>query len=267
MQYPKLSIITPSYNQGEFLEETIKSVLDQGYPNLEYIVIDGGSTDNSVEIIKRYEKHLKYWVSEKDAGQTDAINKGILQSSGEFLGWINSDDIYLKGSFNKVKKAFVKHPDCIVVHGDRILMDRAGNTVGWGFLPAFNPRKHGFTICSETAFWRREAMDQVGLLKTDLKFAMDLEFFCRMYQHGKFLKLNSYLGCFRCYADNKSSTIAHIGREEAEQEWKKLFGHENENWKVPPAGSTIGHRMALVKYPMLIGIPYLLHRYRKLRKR
>ena len=258
--YPKLSIITPSYNQGEFLEATIKSVIDQGYPNLEYIIIDGGSTDNSVEIIKKYEKHLAYWVSEKDKGQTDAINKGLWKSTGEILGWINSDDIYVDGTFNKVIKAFQAHPKHIVVHGDRLLIDRPGNVVGWTFLPQFDPSKHGFSVCSETAFWRRDAMDSVGLLKTDLRFAMDLEFFCRLYLSGKFLKIDQYLGCFRCYADNKSSTLGDVCKEETEKEWSRLFGEANTNWTLKPKGNRFIHLFSLIKHPKVLGFPYLRFR-------
>src|SRR5215471_18738850 len=102
----KLSIVTPSFNQGQFLEETIVSVLDQNYPNLEYIIIDGGSTDESVEIIKRYEKHLAYWISEKDRGQVHAINKGIEKTTGDVFGLINSDDLYLPGAFSTIGEHF-----------------------------------------------------------------------------------------------------------------------------------------------------------------
>ena len=263
MTFPKLSIITPSFNQGEFLEATIQSVLNQKYPNLEYIIIDGGSTDESAQIIKKYESHLTYWVSEKDKGQTDAINKGILKSTGDILGWINSDDIYMPGAFNHVIRAFQTHSDCSVVHGDRILIDRHSNVVGWTFLPPFNPMQYGFNVCSETAFWKRNAMDKVGILKTNLRFAMDLEFFCRLYSTGSFIKLDEYLGCFRCYAENKSSTIGHIGREETDREWKRIFGPENENWKILPPANRSAHRLALLKHPMTIGLPYLKHRLTK----
>lgn len=121
MDFPKISIITPSYNQGQFLEETLSSVFDQRYPNLEYIVIDGGSTDESVDIIRRYEKRLAYWVSEKDRGQVHAINKGLERVTGDIVAFINSDDIYLPGAFNAVADRFRKQPDCEWLCGDTIM--------------------------------------------------------------------------------------------------------------------------------------------------
>ncbi len=263
-EWPRLSIVTPSYNQGKFLEATIRSVLLQGYPNLEYIIIDGGSTDQSVEVIKKYEKYLFYWISEKDDGQADAINKGLKQSTGEILGWINSDDVYVKVAFHKISKAFRANPDCIVVHGNRILIDEGGDVTGWNDLPPFDPTTLVYNVCSETAFWRRCAMEQTGLLKESLKFAIDLEFFGRLYQYGTFLKLNDYLGYFRCHAETKSSTIAQVGREEAEREWRKLFDSENMNWQLEIHSSLLQKSLAVIRYPRLIGVPYLLHRLLKL---
>ena len=118
---PKLSIVTPSFDQGKFLEETILSVLDQNYPNLEYIIIDGGSTDESVEVIKRYEKHLAYWISEKDRGQVHAINKGIERTTGDIFGFLNSDDLYLPGTFATVTEHFDNHPESEWVCGDTVM--------------------------------------------------------------------------------------------------------------------------------------------------
>src|SRR5687768_13083798 len=106
MNSPKISIITPSYNQGRFIEETILSVINQNYPNLEYIIIDGGSTDNTVEIIRKYEQHLAYWVSEKDGGQSEAINKGFKKATGDIVCWINSDDFFMPGALSKVADCF-----------------------------------------------------------------------------------------------------------------------------------------------------------------
>lgn len=261
-EWPRLSIITPSYNQGKFLEATIRSVLLQGYPNLEYIIIDGGSTDNSLEIIKKYDKYLFYWHSQKDRGQADAINQGLEKSTGEILGWINSDDLYVKGTFSKIVKTFHSHPGYIVVHGDRILLNEMGEVTGWIRLPFFDPKTLIYNVCSETAFWQRSAMLEAGLLNASLRFAIDLEFFGRLYKHGKFLKLKEYLGYFRCYPENKSSTIYHIGQEEAAREWKRLFGSENMNGKLPKKDNLwqlIKLRTELIKQPRLLGFPYLLH--------
>jgi glycosyltransferase involved in cell wall biosynthesis len=117
----KISIITPSFNQAQYLERTIQSVLDQNYPDLEYIIIDGGSVDGSVDVIKKYEKNIAFWVSEKDGGQTDALNKGFKKATGEIIGWQNSDDIYLAGSFEKISQVFNELPDTDIVFGDLVL--------------------------------------------------------------------------------------------------------------------------------------------------
>ncbi len=124
---PRVSIVTPSFNQAAFLEETIQSVLSQDYPNLEYIIIDGGSTDGSVEIIKKYADKLAYWVSEKDTGQADAINKGLIRVTGEIVAWLNSDDIYLPGTIRAAVEALQAHPDCGLVYGDVLSVDAKGS--------------------------------------------------------------------------------------------------------------------------------------------
>lgn len=264
--WPRLSIVTPSYNQGKFLEATIRSVLLQGYPNLEYIIIDGGSTDNSIEIIKKYEKYLSYWRSRKDRGQSDAINQGLEKSSGQILGWINSDDVYVKGTFHKIIKAFHSYPDYIVVHGNRILINESGAVTGWCRLPPFDPKTCVFNVCSETAFWQRSVMEQAGLLNANLQFAIDLEFFGRLYKYGNFLKLNDYLGYFRCYPDNKSATMLHIGREEGAREWKHLFGAEKINEQFSEKKDLFylfNQTTELIRQPSLIGFPYLINRFSK----
>jgi glycosyltransferase involved in cell wall biosynthesis len=263
-EWPRLSIVTPSYNQGNFLEATIRSVLLQGYPNLEYILIDGGSTDSSVEIIRKYEKYLFYWHSQQDRGQADAINQGLEKSSGEILGWINSDDVYVRETFHKILKAFHHYPDYIVVHGNRILINDLGQVTGWFCLPPFDPKTLMYNVCSETAFWRRSAMEQTGLLNANLQFAIDLEFFGRLYKQGKFLKLNDYLGYFRCHSEHKSFTMPHIGKEEARREWKRLFNSENKNYQLKKNKNILDRlklSSELIREPVLLGVPYLLHRF------
>src|SRR4030066_2441490 len=123
ISYPKISVITPSYNQGQFIEETIISVIGQKYPELEYIIIDGGSTDNSTAIIRKYERDLAYWISEKDSGQSEALNKGFKKASGDIVCWINSDDLLLPGSLKIVAEYFWKHPDVMFINGNTLRID------------------------------------------------------------------------------------------------------------------------------------------------
>ena len=156
---PKISIVTPSFNQGRFLEETILSVLNQNYPNLEYLVIDGGSTDESVEIIKRYENRLTYWVSEKDRGQVHAINKGIERTTGAIFGFINSDDLYLPGTFAAVAEHFENHPQAEWVCGDTIMFGEGREDE---FIPTVVPKSAAhclswaYTAAQPGHFWKRE---------------------------------------------------------------------------------------------------------------
>ena len=262
--WPKLTIITPSFNQGLFIEETILSVLNQDYSNLEYIIIDGGSTDNTVEIIKKYESKLAYWISEKDKGQSHALNKGLARATGEIIGWLNSDDVYVKGAFRKVISAFNANPDCILVHGDRILLDAKSLVYGWGDSGIFDPESSGFNVCSETAFWRNDKRTVGIYFKEELKFAMDLEFFCRLYKLGRFVKLNSYLGYFRAHEESKSTTIWDVALVEAEREWKLIFGDHHEGWKYREKRTHIGKIRLLYKFlinPYLVAYAYIYRRF------
>ena len=156
---PKISIVTPSFNQGRFLEETILSVLNQNYPNLEYIVIDGGSTDETVEVIRRYEDRIAFWVSEKDRGQVHAINKGIEKTTGEIFGFINSDDLYLPGTFAAVAEHFENHPQAEWVCGDTIMF---GDELDDELIPTVVPKSAAhclswaYTAAQPGHFWKRE---------------------------------------------------------------------------------------------------------------
>lgn len=256
---PKISIVTPSYNQGRFLEKTILSVLEQKYPNLEYIIVDGGSSDNSVDIIKKYESRIHYWVSEKDNGQTHAINKGLKVATGDIIGWINSDDLYVGGTFRRVAREIMKDDGWILIHGDRIIIDENGNVSGWSKHGIFDPATRIFNVCSETAFWNSKKVGKVQLTDS-LQFAMDLDFFSRLYKLGRFKKINRFMGMFRCYNDNKSSTMQDVCKLESATLWEKHFKHIPIN-PLRDKKSFIQKALPLVTNPFLITLPYLKRRF------
>jgi len=177
----KISVVTPSYNQGKYLEETLDSVLSQGYSDLEYIVIDGGSTDNSVEILKKYEPHLHYWVSEPDDGQTQAIQKGFEKASGEILCYLNSDDVYFDGVLAKVAAIFSQNPSADLVYGDNAILYPDGRLIG---KPKID---YDFDIClnaflmiaQPSAFWSRRLYDALEGFNAEYQYCFDYDFFLR----------------------------------------------------------------------------------------
>ena len=214
--WPKISIITPSYNQAEFLEKTILSILNQNYPNLEYIIIDGQSDDSSLQIIRKYEKYLAYWVSEKDRGQVYALNKGFSKATGQIIGWQNSDDIYMPFAFTQIAELFLKHPHVDVVFGNTICIDENEGAIGEIRFTPFSALAHlyeGMSINNQSSFWRKDLFSRIGMLDTRLQFSMDYEFFLRAARkNAKFRLLRSYLGAFRTHPTSKSSTIAHVSQ-------------------------------------------------------
>ena len=203
---PKISVVTPSYNQAEFLEETICSVLNQGYLNIEYIIIDGGSTDGSVDIIKKYEKHLTYWVSEPDNGQTHALNKGFRRCTGDLVGWQNSDDYYLPGAFKAVADAY-QMVEADVYFGHKWNVDINGNLLREMRYTPFSKLAHVYEGCSaanQSMFWRRELFGKCGYLDEKLHYAMDFEWFLRLAECGaRYHLIPKPLGCLRMHEKAK----------------------------------------------------------------
>ncbi len=205
---PLVSVITPSYNQGKYIETTIKSVLNQNYPNLEYIIIDGGSTDGSLSIIKKYADKLTY-ISERDGGQSNAINKGFRIAKGEIVAWLNSDDTYEPGAISEAVKYFDQH-DVALVYGEGDLINENGQKIKrfeatqsfdlWTLVNVWD------YIMQPTTFFKRNALEKVGYLDEDLHWTMDWDLWIRLAKKYKVGYINKILANSREYAETKTST-------------------------------------------------------------
>ena len=205
--FPLVSIITPSFNQAHYLEETIRSVLSQDYPHLEYMIVDGGSTDGTVEIIKEYEQKLAWWVSEKDQGQTDAINKGFARASGEILAWINSDDTYEPSAVSAAVKYLQEHPDVGMVYGDCNFINEAGRVIGKFNSAQTNYRllRQGYAhIPQQTMFFRADLWKQVGPLDPSFYFAMDYDLWTRVAARTEIKYIPQTWANFRLHPSGKT---------------------------------------------------------------
>jgi glycosyltransferase involved in cell wall biosynthesis len=214
---PKISIITPSFNQAKFLEKTILSVLNQNYPNLEYIIVDGGSTDGSVEIIKKYEDKLKWWVSEKDNGQADAINKGLRRATGTWVTWQNSDDIYFKNVLNDLSLAIKKNPEATFIIADIFLIDdqdRIIRDINYVKPTYKSVLVEGMVLTNQSAFWLRDIHNKIGFLDEQYKYSFDYEWFLRLLKHAKAKHVNKIWGGFRLHSDSKTSLFASKFKKE-----------------------------------------------------
>jgi glycosyltransferase involved in cell wall biosynthesis len=211
-----VSIITPSFNQASYLEQTLRSILEQDYSNVEYIVIDGASTDGSVDIVRKYQNQLTYWASEKDSGQAEAINKGLARASGEIIAWLNSDDYYLPGTISAAVKVFEENPDVVMVYGDMLAVDENGQTI--------NTLKYKqltlvdllcFQIIGQpSVFFRREVYEKIGGLDTTFHFLLDHQYWIRIAQQGKILHVPQMWAAARYHAEAKNrAKAAEFGRE------------------------------------------------------
>ncbi len=204
---PLVSIVTPSFNQARFLEETIRSVLAQDYPRLEYLIVDGGSTDGSVEIIRRYADRLTWWVSEPDQGQTDAINKGFARARGEILAWLNSDDTYEPHAVREAVAFLQAHPEVGLVYGDANYIDEHGHVMGR--FPAaqtdYARLRRGYVhIPQQAAFFRAALWRQVGPLDPSFYFAMDYDLWVRLAKISEIRYVPRLWANFRIHGDAKT---------------------------------------------------------------
>jgi hypothetical protein len=217
-QWPKISLVTPSYNQASFLLHTLWSVWQQDYPALEYIVQDGGSRDGSVQILEQHAVKLTRWVSEPDAGLGDALQKAFQVCSGEIMGWLNSDDLLMPGTLKRVAIYFAEHPEVDVVYGHRILVDEDGKQVGHWTLPRHDTELNQWVdyIPQETLFWRRSVYEKVGGIDGSFRFAVDWDLILRLQKAGAvFRRMPYFMGCFRVHEQQKSQAEqSSVGSEE-----------------------------------------------------
>jgi glycosyltransferase involved in cell wall biosynthesis len=228
---PKITIVTPSYNQGRFVEETIRSVLLQAYPNLEYLIIDGGSTDNSLEIIRKYHRWLN-WVSESDRGQAHAIDKGLRSAKGEIVSWLNSDDVYLPGAIEKAIDYLLKNPNVGMVYGDAYYIDEEGQVIGRYPTEPFDPSNFidRCGICQPAVFIRRSVIEDVGYLDESLNFCIDYDLWIRISKKYALGYLPEYLAMSRLHKDCKTMNQRVASHKEAVEMLYRHYGFVPPSW-------------------------------------
>lgn len=208
--WPKISIITPSLNQGAFLEEAIRSILLQNYPNLEFIVVDGGSTDNSLDIIMKYQKWIKFWVSEEDKGQSDAINIGLSRCTGDIIGWINSDDRLLIGALYFVAKN-IQMSSAAWLIGASEIVDESSNSIFIRYPPIAVAQDTflcwtGNWFPQQSTFWNRQMQERIQSLDTSLHYVMDVDLWWRMTKHAEPTIVKKVLSSYRTHAKSKTTS-------------------------------------------------------------
>lgn len=228
---PLVTIVTPSFNQGKFIRETINSVLAQDYPRIEYLIIDGGSTDETLDILKEYDGKIK-WISEKDNGQTEAINKGWKMGKGEILAWLNSDDTYLPGAVCKAVDFLCANKEFIMVYGEGWHIDESGNVIERYPTEPFNFNRLAETcfICQPTAFICREALEQVGFLDERLNYCMDYDYWIRIGKKHRIGYINEFLANSRLHTETKTLGQRTNVQKEVMQTLFHHFGLVPSNW-------------------------------------
>jgi glycosyltransferase involved in cell wall biosynthesis len=220
--WPKISLVIPSFNQGRYLEATLLSVINQRYPNIEILLVDGGSKDATQSVISKYEEHLTWWVSEPDTGQTAAINKGFRRSTGEIMAWLNSDDLLLPESLRKIASHFLVNPLVGAVYGNRVLINQDGLEIGKWILPGHSGKvlKWADFVPQETLFWRRTSWEKCGQsLDESFRFAMDWDFLLR-------------LNAAQVLIDHLPSQMSSVGVLEMQKLRLRELGYVPKRWRI-----------------------------------
>lgn len=232
--YTRISIVMPSYNQVHYIERSILSVLNQNYPNLQFIIMDGGSTDGTLDVIRRYEKYL-LWRSEPDNGQSDAINKALVLADGELVGWQNSDDVYFPGVFYRMHEMSQKYPQAVFYSGTVVIIDSFDSVT---YVSKFTRPSmlrllyEGFVCSSQGVFWRREVQSKAGLYDACIHHVMDIDFWLRVLTHGHAEFTPEILGGWRVYEGTKTSVGGWRGTAEVSSIRKKYgVNDQSHRWK------------------------------------
>jgi glycosyltransferase involved in cell wall biosynthesis len=244
---PRIAIVTPSYNQARYLRATIDSVLAQSYPNLAYIVEDGGSTDGALQLLESYGDQI-VWRSERDTGQASAVNRGFTRIDGEIMAYLNSDDVLLPGTLAYVAQAFLADPDVDIVYGHRIFIDADGSEIGRWVLPPHEGKvlKWADYIPQETMFWRRRVWDKVGQIDESFHYALDWDFVLRAQAAGfHFRRLPRFLACFRVHDEQKSTAMAEVGNNEQRRLRQAHLGYDPDGGEIHRAIRGYLHRHVL----------------------
>jgi glycosyltransferase involved in cell wall biosynthesis len=220
--FPRVTIVTPSYNQGPFVEQTVRSVLLQRYPNLEYIVMDGGSTDETVSVLERYAHHFAHVQSARDAGQADAIKRGFDRSTGEIMAYLNSDDLLAPDTLSSVVATFERFPGIDAIYSHRCAIGPDNAVLSYWRLPRHSDflMKRWDLIPQETTFWRRRMYERVGGIDASFRFAMDYDLFTKFMAAGRMRRVDRFHGAFRRHPESKTTQLMEtIGREEVRRVW------------------------------------------------